>query len=160
ELKSLPLYPALSHIKSQATGSVALCIVLIAASLSWLIHGPLVDHLVPSTAVRIGPYGPGIFIMPPVLVKVLLTAIALTVVLVFLLRRPRHVFDVRVAATIVVATFAFVETAIYAHFKVNGPHTWTYPIPFGTHSYMNVPPAAMRPPSEEKLKAIATKLEG
>jgi hypothetical protein len=68
--------------------------------------------------------------MPPVAVKVALTAIILAWGLAGLLWKPRRSLDPRIAATIVVATFAFVETVTYAHFKVDGSHTWTYPIPF------------------------------
>jgi hypothetical protein len=60
---------------------------------------------------------------------------------------------------IVVATFAVVETVTYAHFKINGSQNWTYPVPFGSLSYMDVPPSVMRPPNKEKLAALADKLE-
>jgi hypothetical protein len=58
-----------------------------------------------------------------------------------------------------VATFAFVETEAYAHFKVNGSQNWTYPLPFGSLSYMDVPPSVMRPPGQDRLKAFADKVE-
>src|SRR5260370_26399334 len=97
--------------------------------------------------------------MPPVAVKTLLTMILLAAVLAGFLWRPRRRFDGRVAATIVVATFAFVETVIYAHFKVDGLQNWTYPVPFGSLSYMDVPPSVMLPPSGEKLQTFADKLQ-
>jgi hypothetical protein len=139
ELKSLPLEPA--------------------AAVSWLIHGPLIDQLVPKTAFQIRPYGASGNIMPPVAVKALLTVLLLAAVMAGFLYRPYRTLDGRLAATIVIATFALVETVTYAQFKVNGPQNWTYPVPFGSLSYMDVPPSVLRPPTEEKLKAFAHKLE-
>jgi hypothetical protein len=159
ELKRLPFGAAVAHGGSLRTPATALGIFLGAAFLSWLIHGPAIDQLVPKTAFEFRPYQPYVIVMPPVAVKVVLTAIVLAAGLAGLLWTSRRRFDGGIAAAIVVATFAFVETVTYAHFKVDGPHTWTYPIPFGTSNYMNVPPAVMRPPGEERLKAFAEKLE-
>jgi hypothetical protein len=97
--------------------------------------------------------------MPPVAVKALLTVLLLAAVMAGFLYRPYRTLDGRLAATIVIATFALVETVTYAQFKVNGPQNWTYPVPFGSLSYMDVPPSVLRPPTEEKLKAFAHKLE-
>jgi hypothetical protein len=125
-----------------------------------LIHGPLLDQLVPKTAFRFGPYHPDVIALPPVAVKVVLTAAILAAVMAGLLRMPSRTFDGRIVVAIVASTFAFVETVTYAHFKVDGSHTWSYPIPFGgTFNYMNVPPSVMRPPGEEKLKAFAETLQ-
>jgi hypothetical protein len=88
-----------------------------------------------------------------------LTAVILVAVLAAVFRPPSPAFDGRIAAMIVVATFALVETVTYAHFKVNGPQNWTYPVPFGSLSYMDVPPSMMRPPGQDKLKAFADKVE-
>jgi hypothetical protein len=158
ELKSLPLRPAVARLGSPRAVAAAVGIVLGAAVLSWLIHGPVVDQLVPRTAFKIAPYHPAVFAMPPVVVRVVLTAAILGAALTSLFWRTRAL-DGRVVTTLLVATFAFVETVTYAHFKVDGPHTWTYPMPFGTFNYMNVTPSMMRPPDENKLKAFAEKLE-
>jgi hypothetical protein len=159
ELKSLPLEPAVKRDGTLHPVAAALGLIIAAAAVSWLIHGPLIDQLVPKTAFQIRPYGASGNIMPPVAVKALLAVLVLAAVLAAFLCRPYRTLDGRVAATIVVATFALVETVTYAHFKVNGPQNWTYPVPFGSLSYMDVPPSVLRPPSEEKLKAFADKLE-
>jgi hypothetical protein len=159
ELKSLPLGPAIARVRSLRTVAAALGIVLVAALVSWLIHGPVIDQLVPTTAFKISPYHPEVLAVPSVVVKVVLTTTIFAAVMAGLFWRPRRAFDGRIAATIAVATFAFVETVTYAHFKVNGPQDWTYPVPFGSLSYMDVPPSVMRPPSEETLKAFADKLK-
>jgi hypothetical protein len=158
ELKSLPLRPAVARLGSPRAVAAAVGIVLGAAVLSWLIHGPVVDQLVPRTAFKIAPYHPAVFAMPPVVVRVVLTAAILGAALTSLFWRTRAL-DGRVVTTLLVATFAFVETVTYAHFKVDGPHTWTYPMPFGTFNYMNVTPSMMRPPDKNKLKEFAEKLE-
>jgi len=98
-------------------------------------------------------------IVLPIAVKVVMTVAILALVLAALLKRPSPAFDGRIVATLVVATFAFVETVTYAHFKVDGPQNWTYPIPFGNSNYMDVLPSMMQPPDEKKLAAFADKLE-
>jgi hypothetical protein len=142
----------------------ALGIILIAALLSWLIHGPIFDLLVQNTPFRASapamvlPHPPDLIVLP-IAVKIVLTAAILTAVLAALFRRPSPAFDGRIVATLVVATFAFVETVTYAHFKVDGPQNWTYPIPFGNSNYMDVLPSVMQPPDEKKLAAFADKVE-
>jgi hypothetical protein len=159
ELKSLPLEPAVKRVGTLHTVTAALGIIIAAAAVAWLIHGPLIDQLVPKTAFQIRPYGASGNIVPPVAVKALLTLLVLAAVMASFLYRPYRTLDGRLAAALVVATFALVETVTYAQFKVNGPQNWTYPVPFGSLSYMDVPPSVLRPPSEEKLKAFADKLE-
>jgi len=159
ELKTIPISNALTQLRSAHPIAIALGIVFSSAILSWLIHGPIIDQLVAKTAFHIRAYQASATIMPPVAVKAVLTAVILAAVLAGLLLRPHRAFDGRVAATIVVATFAFVETVTYAHFKVNGSQNWTYPVPFGSLSYMDVPTTVMRPPNEEKVAAFAEKLQ-
>src|SRR2546430_6252428 len=142
----------------------AVGLIFVAALLSWVIHGPIFDQLLAKTTLRIRPpdivlQHPPDLIVLPIAVKVALTTAILVAVLAGLLRRPTPAFDGRVAAMIVVATFAVVETEAYAHFKVNGSQNWTYPLPFGSLSYMDVPPSVMRPPGQDRLKAFADKAE-
>jgi hypothetical protein len=164
ELRTLPFGPALAWPRSGRALITALGIILVAALLSWGIHGPIFDQLLATTAFRIRPpdvvlQHPPDLIVLPVAIKVVLTAGVLAAVLVTLFRRPSPVFDGRIVATIVVATFAFVETVTYAHFKVDGPQNWTYPVPFGSLSYMDILPSVMRPPSEDRLEAFADRAE-
>ncbi len=164
ELKTLRSSSALAWPSSARALLIALGIILVAAVLSWLIHGPIFDQLVQNTPFRTSPPAvvlphPPDLIVLPIAVKVVMTAAILALVLAALLRRPSPGFDGRIVATLVVATFAFVETVTYAHFKVDGPQNWTYPVPFSGSNYMDVPPSVMRPPSEEKLKAFAEKVE-
>jgi hypothetical protein len=159
ELKSLPSRVGRKRGAGLQTVAAALGLILATAAVSWLIHGPIIDQLVPKTAFQIRPYGASGNVVPPVAVKTLLTMIVLAAVLAAFLWKPRYGFDGRIAAMIVVATFAVVETVTYAHFKINGSQNWTYPVPFGSLSYMDVPPSVMRPPNKEKLAALADKLE-
>jgi hypothetical protein len=164
ELKTLRSSTALAWPSSARALLTALGIILVAALLSWLIHGPIFDQLVQNTPFRTNPptvvlpHPPDLIVLP-IAVKVVVTAAILAVVLAALLRRPSPAFDGRIVATFVVATFAFVETVTYAHFKVDGPQNWTYPIPFGNSNYMDVLPSMMQPPDEKKLAAFADKLE-
>jgi hypothetical protein len=164
ELKTLRFSASAAWPSSPPALLTALGIIVIAALLSWLIHGPIFDLLVQNTPFRASapaivlPHPPDLIVLP-VAVKIVLTAAILTAVLAALFRRPSPAFDGRVVATLVVATFAFVETVTYAHFKVDGPQNWTYPIPFGNSSYMDVRPSVMQPPDEKKLAAFADKVE-
>jgi hypothetical protein len=164
ELKTLRFSASAAWPSSTPALLTALGIILIAALLSWLIHGPIFDLLVQNTPFRASapamvlPHPPDLIVLP-IAVKIVLTAAVLIAVLAALFRRPSPAFDGRVVATLVVATFAFVETVTYAHFKVDGPQNWTYPIPFGNSSYMDVRPSVMQPPDEKKLAAFADKVD-
>jgi hypothetical protein len=165
ELKTLPTYPAIARPEFVRAVAIALGTALVAALLSWVIHGPAFDQLVRNTAFQVSPPDvilphPPDLIVQPIAMKVVLTTIILVAVLAGIFWKPRRrTFDGRIVATIVVATFAFVETVAYAHFKVDGSHTWSYPVPFGgTSNYMNVLPSVMQPPGKDKLKAFAEKL--
>jgi hypothetical protein len=164
ELKPLPLMPAIARVRPLRIVAATLGIVLVAGVVSWLIHGPIFDQLLLNTALVKPPAiwvpHPPDLIVPHIALKVALTAVILVAVLLTLGCRSGRIFDSRITVAIIVATFAFVETVTYAHFKVGGPQTWSYPAPFGgMYSYMNVPPSLLRPPGEEKLKAFAKKLE-
>jgi hypothetical protein len=139
ELKTLRFGPAAAWPGSPRALMTPLGIILVAALLSWVIHGPIFDELALKAPFRIGvppvtQQHPAHLIVTLIGMKVVLTTAILAAVLACLLRRPSFAFDGRIAATIVVATFAFVETATYAHFKVNGSQNWTYPVPFGSLS--------------------------
>jgi hypothetical protein len=164
ELKAMRSGAAIAWPGSARALITAVGLTFVAALLSWVIHGPIFDQLLARTTLRIRPpdivlQHPPDLIVLPIAVKVALTAAILVAVLAGLLRRPTPAFDGRVAAMIVVATFALVETEAYAHFKVNGSQNWTYPVPFGSLSYMDVPPSVMRPPGQDRLKAFADKVE-
>ncbi len=161
ELKSLRIGAARAWSGSPRALMAALSIIVVAAVVSWVIHSPVLDELMrkimnPPAASQQHSRD---LIVPLIAMKVILTAAILAAVLACLFRLPSSTFDGRIAATIAVATFAFVETVTYAHFKVNGSQNWTYPVPFGSLSYMDVAPSVMRPPSEEKLKVFAEKVE-
>ena len=49
--------------------------------------------------------------------------------------------------------FVIVEILLYAHLRMAGPQTWTYPVPFRGFNYLNVGPSVLRPPDEAKLAA-------
>src|SRR5262245_17069393 len=47
----------LAEYDALRTYGAALGLIIAAAAVSWLIHGPLIDQLVPKTAFQIRPYG-------------------------------------------------------------------------------------------------------
>ena len=54
-------------------------------------------------------------------------------------------------ASVAVGMFVVIQTVGYANFKVAGPQTWSYPVPFRMFNYFNVPNFALRPPEESQL---------
>lgn len=158
ELPSLPLYdPATRHVRS-AGWATTLGVILAAALASWIIHGPIIDWLVPRDAFQFEPFD-DTFAMPAVVVKTAVTMALLAALMVVVVRCATCPLDSRQVATLVVATFALTETVTYAHFKINGSHTRNYPVAFPTYNYMNVPRPAMRPPGKDELRKFADLLE-
>jgi hypothetical protein len=157
ELRDLPLFeesarPGASR-RFQLTALVAT-----AAAVAWLVHGPLVDHLVPLDAFK-SSYDDNA-LSPTTIVRVSLTAIFLGSFLAWAVAsKTARSLDRRLLPTLLVATFAIAETVTYAHLKVDGPQTWTYPVPFRTFDYLNVPSAVLRPPTPERLAKFASRLE-
>jgi hypothetical protein len=158
ELKHMPLWESAPRFDPDRGARVLAGIAIAAALTAWIVHGPLVDYLVPLGAFKLQPYdhNPA---LPAALIKVLLTAGVLAALLTWLLYRPVKTLDRRVVLGIVIAAFAITESVVYAHFKVADAHTWTYPVPFRAFNYMNVPPSVLRPPTPERLAKLADRLE-
>jgi len=159
ELKSLPFGGTVHGLARSARRPPALSILFVAAFLSWLIHGPVIDQLVPKTAFQFGVYRPNAIVMPPVAVKVVLTTIILAAVLTGLLWKPRPSFNVRVAVTIVVSTFAFVENGYLRAFQSGWPAHLEPPGPLLDVQLYECAEIRDAAAGEEKLKAFAEKLE-
>src|SRR5207253_2770092 len=52
-----------------------------------------------------------------------------------------------------------VEAFLYAWFKINGPHTHTYPIAFRDNNYFNAPPCILIPPAQGAVRELRERLE-
>jgi hypothetical protein len=154
EMKTLPLWAACPPRPSSV---LAASLIVIAALVAWLIHGPALELMVPRTAFQFRPYDNNIA-MPTVVIEVPVTIIVLCALFLILtiVRRTIHAGP---AGMIIIATFAIIESVTYAHLKVSGPQTWTYPTPFRFFNYFNVLPSVMRPPGDAKLAKFAEKLE-
>jgi hypothetical protein len=136
---------------------LAASLIVIAALVAWLIHSPALELMVPRTAFQFRPYDDNVA-MPTVVIEVLVTIIVLGA-LFPVLAIARKTIHAGLAGMIIIATFAIVESVTYAHLKVSGPQTWTYPAPFRSLNYFNVLPSVMRPPGNAKLAKFAEKLE-
>ena len=123
--------------------------VVLAGGIAYLINGPLLDAIISRNAVKIILLHHAI--MPTVLLRVCLTAVLLCGLMAAVIFARAKNFSIQSAACILIGVLVLVETLTYAHFKVNGPQTWTYPVPFRMFNYFNVPPSVMQPPGDTKL---------
>lgn len=147
ELRNLPIY---DNVRSGLGKTLPILLILAGGGLAYLIHGPLLDHLIARDIVKIYLLDHN-EIMPTVLVRILLTAVLIVSLAVAIVFVKAKSFDLQSAASIAIGAFVVVEVLTYAHFKVNGPQTWTYPVPFRMFNYFNAPPSALRPPDNAKL---------
>ncbi len=154
ELKDLP-------IRDEARGGIGMRLAVIFAVLAgvvaYAINGPFLAlvprdllhlHILDSTQV-----------MTSVVLVVLLTAGLLGGLAAAVLVARPATFDIRAAAAVMVGAFVVVEVLTYAHFKVDGPQTWTFPHPFRNFNYLNVVPSVLRPPDPAKVKAFRKAME-
>ncbi len=157
ELKSLPLWKDTARPDGRPAFLWAAGIAALVGLVAWSVHGDLIDHLVPLNLFKLHLRDP---ISTQTAIKLLLT-IGIFAVLLVPLAKPRALsfVDGRLLATFTIAAFAIVETTTYAHFKIAGAQTWTFPTAFRSFNYLNVPPWAMRPPNEEALAKFSSKLE-
>jgi hypothetical protein len=146
ELKDLPIHSRARDILGRR---LPILMVVLAGGIAYLINGPLLDSIISRNAVKIILLHNAI--MPTVLLRVCLTAFLLCGLMVAVIFAKAKTFSIQSAACILVGVFVLVETLTYAHFKVNGPQTWTYPVPFRMFNYFNVPPSVMQPPGDAKL---------
>ena len=47
----------------------------------------------------------------------------------------------------------------YADLQLSGPQTWTFPVPFKDNDFLNVAPAALRPPADRAIAELQRRLE-
>ena len=127
-------------------------------AMAWLVNGPALDTVVRSMSTGLWHSG-GQVLSNNVVVKMAITIIVICLLSVFSLLSPRVVRNAAGVAVISIAAWVLVETVTYAHFKVAGPQTWTFPTPFRGFNYLNVPTNAMRPPSARELATFAADFE-
>ncbi len=144
-----------SAMDATANTATLVSAAVFAAVAALLLHGSLLDPLIPASSFKAEYEYP---LLPLALVKLAATGIVLVAMFGLLLwpRRVRGV-DLRQAAIVVIAVFAAAESTAYAHFKIAGPQTWTFPAAF--YNYLNVPPTALRPPSAQRLAEFSRQLE-
>ena len=154
ELKDLP-------IRDEARGGIGMRLAVIfavaAGIVAYLINGPFLA-LVPRDLLHLHLLDSN-QVMTSVVLAVLLTAGLLGGVAVAVLVARPATFDIRAAAMVMVGAFVIVEVLTYAHFKVGGPQTWTFPDPFRNFNYLNVIPSILRPPNSAKVTAFRKAME-
>ncbi len=157
ELRSLPLREGRAWPDSRPALPWLAGIAALAGLSAWIVHGTLIDQLVPLNLFKLHFGDP---LSTQTVLKLLLTALVLTLLLLPLVKpRALNLVDGRQLVTFAIAAFVIAESATYAHFKVAGAHTWTFPTAFRSFNYLNVPAWALRPPSKAALAKFASKLE-
>jgi len=153
EFRHLPLFKGMHP----APAGLAAVAMLIAAAAACLIHAMLFDLPAAGAASPwlFGPYRASY----PALLSVAAAALWVTLMLLAVVALTRLRINSAAIFVAALATYVVIETAAYAHLKVAGPQTWTFPEPFRGFSYMNVPPDVMRPPGEAELARLAETLD-
>ena len=149
ELKTLPIF---TRVKKRHTGLYVPLLVIFSAGVAYAIYGPLFDWLLPYDIVKIF-FLSGNELLPSAIAQLAATAALLGGLAVLLTRRRLRNTNVATMATIAIGVFVIVEILLYAHLRMAGPQTWTYPVPFRGFNYLNVGPSVLRPPDEAKLAA-------
>jgi hypothetical protein len=135
------------------------CGALIGCGSAYLIHGPLLDGIVALNGLRLRFWDDSV-LAPTVLLKIALTVVFLGFAL-FVAISPRTSRLPERCAIVAVSIGCFVaaESTVYAQFKIDGPHTQSFPIPFRNFNYMNVARLVLRPPEPSALQVIDKQLD-
>jgi hypothetical protein len=153
--------PAVKSAKPRAIRRYAgaAAVVFLSAVAAYLSQSSFLETWIPQDAFQLFVLHDVQRLMPPVVVSIGLITLLLSVLMVSVAivgpRKP----GIGRSASVVVAIFVAVETFGYAHLKMEGPQTWSYPIPFREFNYMNVDPPVLRPPAESRWKDLQRKIE-
>jgi hypothetical protein len=158
ELRSQPRFENTAASPIRLPLLTSLLAIIFFGTTAWLVDGPTFDTLFRSMSTGLWQSG-GQLLAKDVVVKMVITIIVISMLAVFSLLSPRVVRNAAGIAGISIAAWVLVETISYAHFKVAGPQTWTFPTPFRGFNYLNVPTNVMRPPSPEELASFAADFE-
>ena len=150
ELKTLPIF---TRVQKRHTGLYVPLLVIFSAGVAYAIYGPLFDWLLPYDIAKIF-FLSGNELLPSAIAQFAVTAALLGGLAILLTRRSLRNTNGATIATFAISVFVIVEVLLYAHLKMAGPQTWTYPVPFRGFNYLNVQPSILRPPNEAKLTAF------
>jgi hypothetical protein len=154
DLRALALDAKLKALASEIPLTAkTLASAVVFAVFAWLLTGPIGDQLSvqPSPLLHYN----GDFISKLVVCKLAITVAVILGLAMIALYVPR----VRSMAWWAIAAWVVVEATTYGQFKIAGPHTWTYPVPFRGLNYLNVPTDVLRPPSQTELDSFAAAFE-
>jgi hypothetical protein len=158
EIRSHRLFEKITASPLRLPLLTSLLVVIFFGAMAWLINGSAFDAIIRSMATGLWRSG-GQVLANNVVVKMVITIIVVSMLIVFSLLSPRVLRNAAGLAGISIAAWVLVETVSYAHFKVAGPQTWTFPTPFRGFNYLNVPTNVMRPPSAGELATFAADFE-
>jgi hypothetical protein len=128
-----------------------------ALAISWIIKGSILEPagwMVPYKLINISDNK----FLPTEFLKTSI-AIALFIGLMCLVIRFRKQRTVRHALVIGLGCVMVFEAFLYGWFKINGPHTHTFPIAFRANNYFSAPPCTLVPPTEPAVRALRQRLQ-
>jgi hypothetical protein len=158
EIRSYPLFGKIGASPVRLPLLTGLLAIIFFGAMAWLVNGPAFDAPIRSMSTGLWRSG-GHVLANNVVVRMAITIIVVSMLSAFSLLSPRVVRNAAGIAGISIAAWVLVETVTYAHFKVAGPQTWTFPTPFRGFNYLNVPTSVMRPPSPSELATFAADFE-
>ena len=150
ELKTLPVFARVQ--KERTEFYVLFLVVIFSASAAYAINGPFLDWILPYNIKKLF-FLSANELLPSAVAQVALTGALLGTLAIFATRKSLQNTSTARLVSIAIGMFVIVEILLYAHLRMAGPQTWTYPVPFRGFNYLNVGPSVLRPPDETKLAA-------
>jgi hypothetical protein len=158
ELKFLPIFQQAGEFVRRPGRATMAGVVFAIGLMAWLLCGPIGDLVFAHSHRAPVMYG-GYFLANIVVFRTVLTFFVILAIGLIILYGARVNYDLRKAGALAIAAWTLIEVTTYAHLKVGGPQTWTFPYPFRGFNYMNVAPSVLRPPSKSELDGFASALE-
>ena len=156
ELNSNPAYKWPAH--SAQRYIMPVMVACLAGAISYLVQSPFLEKWIPRDAFRLFVLDSST-LMPAVAISVAITAVLLVGLMIAIVFLKSSRPELGRLVSLAIAAFIAVEVVGYAHLKIDGPQTWSYPVPFRMFNYLNVSPAVLRPPAESKVRLLDKKLE-
>jgi ABC-type multidrug transport system fused ATPase/permease subunit len=152
------LLPRQSEYRLKKWGTVLLVAgIACAVAGSWIAKGPVLDAIawiVPYWLLDISANK----FLPAELLKTTVAIVIFVGLMCFIIRFRKQP-SVRHVIVFGLGCMMIFEAFLYGWFKINGPHTHTFPIAFRGNNYFSAPPCTLVPPTERAVSALRQRLE-
>jgi hypothetical protein len=152
------LLPRQSEYRLKKWGTVLLVAgIACAVAGSWIVKGPVLDAIAWIVPYWLLDISANKFLAAELLKTTV--AIVMFVGLMCFIIRFRKQPSVRHVIVFGLGCMMIFEAFLYGWFKINGPHTHTFPIAFRGNNYFSAPPCTLVPPTERAVSALRQRLE-